>query len=141
MNITIIALGSRGDVEPYLTLGQALQSAGHTVQAGTFQAFEPMVSAAGLRFFLLPGDAEGLLKTAISGGIENTRNIPQMVTSLRRSYGMLAATLPPALLDATRGSDLILNQLPGNLFGPDLAEYFGIPLAVLSVIPLLPTRT
>lgn len=50
-------------------------------------------------------------------------------------------TLPRTILAATRDSDLILNQLPGNLFGPDLAEYYQIPLAVVSVIPLLPTRT
>ena len=55
--------------------------------------------------------------------------------------GRWRQALPLALLEAARGSELILNQLPGNLFGPDLAEYYGIPLAVVSVIPLLPTRT
>lgn len=141
MKITMFALGSRGDVQPYLILGQALQSAGHSVRAATFESFAPLVTAAGLEFAPVPGDAEGLLQTAGAGGIENAQNVPQMIAALRRSYGTLAATLPSALLDAARGSEMILNQLPGNLFGPDLAAYYGIPLAVLSVIPLVPTRT
>ena len=34
--ITILALGSRGDVQPYITLGQGLQAAGHQVRVATF---------------------------------------------------------------------------------------------------------
>ena len=92
MKITIIALGSRGDVQPYLTLGQALLSAGHAVRADTFEAFAPLVRAAGLEFAPLPGDAEGLLKTDGASGIENTQSIPQMMAALRRSYGTLPGT-------------------------------------------------
>jgi UDP:flavonoid glycosyltransferase YjiC (YdhE family) len=111
------------------------------VRAATFEGFAPLVGRAGLEFAPLPGDAEGLLKTVGSGGIENAQSVPQMIAALRRSYGTLAAALPDAILEATRGSEMILNQLPGNLFGPDLAEYYGIPLGVVSVIPLVPTRT
>jgi UDP:flavonoid glycosyltransferase YjiC (YdhE family) len=35
MNILILALGSRGDVLPYVTLAKALKQAGHTVRVAT----------------------------------------------------------------------------------------------------------
>jgi MFS family permease len=39
MRITILALGSRGDVQPYIRLGQGLRAAGHRVRVATFEAF------------------------------------------------------------------------------------------------------
>jgi UDP:flavonoid glycosyltransferase YjiC (YdhE family) len=141
MNISIIALGSRGDVLPYTALGQGLQRAGHYVRVATFDAFADMVRQAGLELRVVRGDAQALLQSAGAGGIENTRGLLRTIVALRRSYGTLSTTLPLDLLAAVQGSDLLLNQLPGNLFGPDLAEYFGIPLAVVSVIPLITTRT
>ena len=41
MHITILALGSRGDVMPYVTLGKGLKAVGHQVR---FVTFEPLVA-------------------------------------------------------------------------------------------------
>ncbi len=35
MNITILTIGTRGDVQPYVALGIGLQAAGHTVTIAT----------------------------------------------------------------------------------------------------------
>ena len=35
MHITILAIGSRGDVQPYAALGMGLQAAGHQVRIAT----------------------------------------------------------------------------------------------------------
>ncbi|HEX2907098.1 MAG TPA: glycosyltransferase [Phototrophicaceae bacterium] len=43
MRITILALGSRGDVQPYVALGVGLQRAGHAVRVVTFENFAPLV--------------------------------------------------------------------------------------------------
>jgi hypothetical protein len=40
---------------------------------------------------------------------------------------------------ALRDADLILNQLPGGLFGWDLAEKAGIPMVALAHVPIIPT--
>jgi sterol 3beta-glucosyltransferase len=141
MQITILALGSRGDVQPVIPLGQGLQYAGHRVRIATFQAFEGMVRNAGLQFHKIHGDAELLLSVAGgSQGVEKVSNPVQVFRSIKRSYGKLASSLPDDL-SGLYDSELILNQLPGNLFGPDLAQFLGVPLAILSVIPLEPTRT
>lgn len=138
--ITILALGSRGDVQPYVTLGQGLQSAGHRVRVATFEAFAPMARAAGLAFTPIHGDAQALLNTASQHGFLAGRTNPwQLALALRRSYGTLAQSLPRDLA-ALEDTDLVLNQLPAHLFGGDLAEHLGVPWAIVAVLPLARTR-
>jgi UDP:flavonoid glycosyltransferase YjiC (YdhE family) len=139
MRITILALGSRGDVQPFVPLGKALQAAGHRVRVATFAAFTAMIRDAGLDFSPIHGDAQALLNTASQGGFLAGRTNPwQVMRALQRSYGTLAQSMPQDLagLDDT---DLVLNQLPAHLFGGDLAEHLGVPWAIVAVIPL--TRT
>jgi UDP:flavonoid glycosyltransferase YjiC (YdhE family) len=141
MRITILALGSRGDVQPFVPLGAALQVAGHRVRVATFAAFGGMITAAGLGFTPLSGDAQGLLGSAVEENLLDQRASPiQFMRALQRSYGSLAKSLPEDLA-ALEDSDLILNQLPAQLFGGDLAEHLGIPWAAVMVIPLVRTRT
>lgn len=138
MHITILALGSRGDVQPFVPLGKALQTAGHRVRVATFELFAPMIEAAGLEFFPIYGDAQALLNAAMSGGTL-PQNPLKAFRIISRSYGQLTQTLPQNLA-GLRDTDLILNQLPANLFGGDLAEHLGIPWAIVAVIPLTRTR-
>src|SRR3989337_2312016 len=56
MHITILALGSRGDVQPIVTLGKALTAPGHRVRVATFDTFRPLITEAGLEFSLIRGD-------------------------------------------------------------------------------------
>jgi UDP:flavonoid glycosyltransferase YjiC (YdhE family) len=139
-HITILALGSRGDVQPYITLGQGLQAASHRVRVATFEAFAAMARDAGLDFAPIHGDAQALLTTASQHGFLAGRNNPwQVARALRRSYGTLAQSLPDDLA-ALDDTDLVLNQLPAHLFGSDLAEHLGVPWAIVAVLPLARTR-
>jgi sterol 3beta-glucosyltransferase len=140
MHITILALGSRGDVQPFIPLGKALREAGHHVRVATFDAFSSMIREADLEFTPIHGDAYQLLNTAAQGDLLTRRNNPlKTIRSLQRSYGKLANSLPHDLA-ALQESDLVLNQLPAHLFGSDLAEYLGVPWAIVAVIPLVRTR-
>ncbi len=50
MRITLLTVGTRGDVEPFLALGAALRRSGHQVCLGTSREFRGRVEACGLRF-------------------------------------------------------------------------------------------
>jgi sterol 3beta-glucosyltransferase len=142
MRITIIALGSRGDVQPFVPLGRALQDAGHRVRVATFGAFAGLISGAGLDFHPVRGDIHHLLSSATTGDLLKKRISPlHLALALRRSFASLADTLGDDLSDpALRDTQLLLNQLPAHLYGPDLAEYLGIPWAIVAVIPLARTQ-
>jgi sterol 3beta-glucosyltransferase len=51
VRITILALGTRGDVQPYVALGLGLQRAGHEVRLVAFGEFKALVESRGLDFF------------------------------------------------------------------------------------------
>jgi sterol 3beta-glucosyltransferase len=57
MRITILALGSQGDVQPYVALGTGLTRAGHRVRVVTIQNFQGLVEGAGLDFCPVKGDS------------------------------------------------------------------------------------
>jgi len=131
MHITILALGSRGDVQPYAVLGSGLKSAGHQVRFITFESFESLITEMGLDFHPIPGDAQAL----VAGGGTNMLGLIRSFTSLAKGYAQ-------SLSDPDLGeTDLIINQLPGGLYGFDLAEKYNVPMALASVIPLARTGT
>ena len=130
MHITMIALGSTGDILPYTALGKGLNEAGHQVRCITFEGFKPRIDQIGLDFHPVPGDPQAL----VAQGGSNIFSMAQSFGSLAKEYtGTLSA---PHLVE----TDLIINQLPGGLFGLDLAEKAKVPMVTAAVIPLAPTR-
>jgi UDP:flavonoid glycosyltransferase YjiC (YdhE family) len=141
MHVTFLALGSRGDVLPYATLGKALLDAGHGVRFATFGSFQALVEANDLDFHPIQGDAQSILNAASGRALaESGRNPLRMWRAIMGSFGTMADGFARDLTSlAQRQTDLIVNQLPGGLYGTELAEVLGVPLWTASVMPLTPT--
>jgi sterol 3beta-glucosyltransferase len=143
LHVTIIALGSRGDVTSYAVLGGALRRAGHQVRLATMNSFAGLAERYGLDLYPLPGDAQALVQTAgAARGFSGKQNILRLWKGIRASYGALAKSWAESFSDPTLlETDIFINQLPGGLFGWDLAEKSSRPMLVAAVIPLAFTRT
>jgi sterol 3beta-glucosyltransferase len=63
MKIAILTLGTRGDVQPYAVLGQALQQRGHQVTLATAKNFESLVRSYGIGFAPVEADYQAILQT------------------------------------------------------------------------------
>lgn len=137
MKLTLIALGSRGDVQPIVALGRGLADVGHTVRMVTMVGFEPMVREQGLEFFPVEGDAQALTSELILEGVKGKGlSLLHMVRGFMRTFGAITQSYHAAFADdALRDSDAILSQLPGGFYGYDLAEALRVPYIALSVIP------
>ena len=61
MRLTLITIGSRGDVQPYIPLSLGLQRAGHHVRFTTHSNFEDFVTGHGLDFAPLHGDPQAIM--------------------------------------------------------------------------------
>ncbi|KAJ5492819.1 hypothetical protein N7539_001565 [Penicillium diatomitis] len=61
LNIVIQVVGSRGDVQPFIALGNELQRYGHRVRLATHDAFENFVTSSGLEFYPIGGDPADLM--------------------------------------------------------------------------------
>lgn len=139
--LTILALGSQGDVQPYAALGRGLRDAGYQVRLVTFASFAALAEKQGLDFHPVPGDAQALVNMMMAGDSFGSRNPLRLMQAIRRSYAQLVNDYIHAFsADELRDSDAVLNQLPGGIFGRDLAEKLRVPHINLSVIPLTPTR-
>jgi sterol 3beta-glucosyltransferase len=55
MRFTILAHGSRGDIQPYIALGLGLQRAGHAVRLAAPILYQDFITAYGLEFAPLAG--------------------------------------------------------------------------------------
>lgn len=63
MRIVIVAMGSRGDVQPYVALGKGLLQAGHTVRLLASENYGALVRGHGLDFWGLPGDVQAVAQS------------------------------------------------------------------------------
>ena len=63
MKITILTLGTRGDVQPYAVLGKALAERGHSVILSTAKNFRELVESYGIGFHPIDTDYEKLLNS------------------------------------------------------------------------------
>jgi UDP:flavonoid glycosyltransferase YjiC (YdhE family) len=62
LNIVIHVVGSRGDVQPFVALGQTLKNVhGHRVRLATHPTFKTLVEENGLEFFDIGGDPAELM--------------------------------------------------------------------------------
>ena len=61
MRITVLASGSRGDVQPYIAYGLGLQRAGHSVQVAAGLNYESFIREYGLGFQPMGGDFRSLM--------------------------------------------------------------------------------
>ncbi|THY82622.1 UDP-Glycosyltransferase/glycogen phosphorylase [Aureobasidium pullulans] len=76
LNIVIQIVGSRGDVQPFIALGNELQKSGHRVRLATHAVFRDFVTNSGLEIYPIGGDPNELM----SYMVKNPGLIPSMKT-------------------------------------------------------------
>jgi sterol 3beta-glucosyltransferase len=141
MQVTVLTVGSRGDVQPYLALGRGLQAAGHQVRLATHPPFEPEIRSHGLEFAAITGNPRQLLQTPEGlAWLEAGRN---PLRGTRRLLALARPHLARLLEDVvTAGQDAeAIIYAPLGFAGAHIAEATGVPAMLASLVPLTPTRT
>jgi len=135
LRITLLTLGSRGDVEPYLGLGVALARAGHQVTVAAPSAFEALIRRAGLDAFLVEPDPRLL---AVEG--EPPRWLRSSATAgamrLRHSLGITYS----GYLQASRRAHVILYPAWLAPVARTIAQTCGCLALPTYLAPMHPTR-
>ena len=137
--IVIVAVGSRGDVQPCIALARALSAAGHPVRLAAPAPFEPLATRYGVAFAGLPIDPSAMLDGDIGRAwVESGRDPVAFVTGLARLGDTLGEPLADAVLDACAGADVIVYT---TLAFPawHVAEHRRVPAVQVSFVPLAPT--
>ena len=141
MHITILTLGSRGDIQPYIPLGLGLQRAGYTVRFATFNNFRDFVSAQGLEFAPISGDPRSTMNSqAGQAWLTSGRNIVTATTQMWRA--LTSDDLRPAFddtLEACQGSDAVIYSFMGSS-AYHAAEKLNLPSIFALVQPFTRSR-
>lgn len=136
MQICILSVGTRGDVQPYIALGKGLQTAGHQVQLATLGVFEPMVRGYGLDFALFEASPLSFVERVIAS---SSNGVQRMLQTRHILMTMMDHLLEDAW-HAVQGADLMITS---NLLiypGYTLSEQLGIPSIGTFLVPYLRTR-
>jgi hypothetical protein len=69
MHITILTIGTRGDVQPYIAFGKGLVRDGHTVRVATHTEYGDWIKSHGLEFRSIGGNPAELMELCVNNGI------------------------------------------------------------------------
>lgn len=140
MQLAIITIGSRGDVQPYVALGLGLQAAGYRVKLITHYTFRDFVTSRGLDFFPLPIDPQQLLGSELGQAWLETGTNP--LTFFRR-VGDIAERYREESLAAIDQSMVGVEGLlysAVSIFGFHLGQARRIPVVAAPLQPMTRTR-
>lgn len=116
MKIALLTLGTRGDVQPFVVLGKALQQRGHEVTLSTAKNFASFVGSYNLNFVPVEADFQAILNS------EEGKKMMSNPLSARKHLNRL---IFPMMIDAlntfyqvSAGSDCVLFHVKA------MADYF-----------------
>ena len=140
MRIAVLTNGTRGDLQPYLSLGEELAGRGHSVVLTVNKNLAAWAARSGLEIVSTEPDIEALFRPedtrrAVARG-DTLSVVKILVASIRASRRELIR----ACIHAAQGADLILSTVLTTYLGTAIAESSGIPHAVATTMPLQPTR-
>ena len=138
MRITILSIGSRGDVQPYIALGIGLRQAGHQVRIATYDKFKVLIREQGLDFSPIAADVSDLARSL---GGQSPIDLLRSLRGMVRLMPLLAECLWHDTLKACQGTEAIIYGFIASLMGRCAAEKLGVSCFATSVYPIVsPTR-
>ncbi|KAF4386972.1 hypothetical protein G4B88_024544 [Cannabis sativa] len=142
LQIVMLIVGTRGDVQPFIAIGKRLQDYGHRVRLATHSNFKEFVLTAGLEFYPLGGDPKVLADMVKNKGFlpSGPSEIPVQRNQMKEIiYSLLPACKEP---DMDSGipfkADAIIANPPA--YGhTHVAEALKIPIHIFFTMPWTPT--
>jgi UDP:flavonoid glycosyltransferase YjiC (YdhE family) len=141
MLITLLAVGSQGDVRPFIALGTGLLKKGHAVRLVSHAAYGEMAASYGLKFAPVGGNPLEIVRGEAGQAWLDSRDNPLLfLKRTSRIAGQVLATLSSEAWRACQGSDAVIYSLPLAAVGYTMAEGLGVPGVPAALYPLHPTR-
>lgn len=140
MRITIVAIGSRGDVQPYIGLAAGLKAAGYDVRVATHLNFRELIARYNLEFAPIAGDMQGVMTSEAGLRVMDAGNNPFLnVYRLYKAAAPLARVMIQDTLDALLDTDAVLGSALGYSVAFAPAMKLKLPLYGAFVQPNIAT--
>lgn len=136
MRISLIAYGTRGDVQPVLALARALVEAGHPVRMAAGSEFRDRIASCGVEPASSSMAARELM-TSDDGRLwaDLGTNPFLQARVMRRLVLRTARAMMDEAWDACRDADVILGTSSAEPFGPSFAQKLGVPFITTLLQP------
>lgn len=139
MRIAIIALGSRGDVQPYIALGRGLKEAGHTVRLVTHENFAALVTSYALEFWPVRGNVQEVAESQEMQALLEKGNYLAIARFQANAAQRAALLWAEDGLAACEGMDLLVAGIGGLFLALAFADKLGLHVLQAYYVPFTPT--
>lgn len=140
MKLTLVAYGTRGDVQPFVVLGWALARRGHDVTVAAPTNMGGFVQRAGLRYAPLPVDVQALFAREAAQRMLADGRIQAFFEWLAHEERAYKADLRQALRSASASADALLVHPLVEDRAAALGAAQQIPVVPLYFFPIPPSR-
>lgn len=135
LTIVCLTIGSRGDVQPYISLCKELLKEGHKPRIATHAEFEPWVRKHGIDFAPVDGNPAELMRICVEHGMF-TYNFMKEANSKFRGW---LDDVCSSSWRACQGADVLIES-PSAMAGIHIAEALEIPYFRAFTMPWTRTR-
>ncbi|KAA3471819.1 sterol 3-beta-glucosyltransferase UGT80A2-like isoform X3 [Gossypium australe] len=137
LQIVMLIVGTRGDVQPFVAIGKRLQADGHRVRLATHSNFKDFVLDAGLEFYPLGGDPKVLAGYMVKNKGFLPSNPSEIPVQRQQMKDIIFS-----LLDACKEDDPhsgVKFHADAIIANPPAYEALNVPLHIFFTMPWTPT--
>lgn len=135
VNVHLLTVGSRGDVDPIVALGSGLSQKGYRVTVVANSEGRVRSEQAGLRFTDLRFSVADVLRSAQGATLLESGSSGASRTALLDAAVAALPAVGPAIVAACADADAILSTETVHLLAASIAEQRGIPHIALGLVP------
>ncbi len=140
MHYGIIAIGSRGDVQPFVALALGLMDRGHQVTLMAHENFKAFVEGYKIEFHSLPGSVEEMLYSPKGRKVLRSGNMLVFMHFVNKEVSKNQARVNEALLSGARKAEVFVTSVLGMIWIDAIAGSSGKPYATVQLsFPTTPT--
>lgn len=127
MKITLLAMGSRGDVQPTLALGKGLAARGHSVSMLAGPNFHSWIASHGLDPLASRMDTEAFMQSPLGQEwVAKGTDVRAQGRIMERILAETGWTLIEDVRAAAKGADVIVSSFTTDLYAASVAEATGV---------------
>lgn len=139
MKMTLIAHGTRGDVQPLVILGARLSELGHEVVLAVSENYRRMAEQADLKCVPIPIDLESFLESDAGRGLLAKGRSVRITTEMAKLHHARREAFDAQVKLACDGAEAILGNVLTMDRGLIMADKLRVPFALVNSFPLFPT--
>jgi sterol 3beta-glucosyltransferase len=120
----VLNWGTRGDIQPFVALGEELIRRGHQVALAAREPYRALAEDRGIEFHAMEEDGTESLMRSLAA----CKSVPEMLTTSTSYSRRIAGAQLGSFWEASRGADVILAKVLTTPEAVHVAEGRGLPL-------------